>query len=78
MAFLKRRRRNPHSSKNFRYRHDHRPHSPDDNYIKYAVEKPTQKELRWKNLMVTLLSMAYIFVGGGIFVWLEVRVILKR
>ena len=27
-------------------------------------------ERRWKNLVVTLISMAYIFVGGGIFVLL--------
>ena len=75
MALPKRRRNQPNKTKPWLAynKNDHRPKSPDDPYIKYAIDQPTQKELRWKNFLVTFISMAYIFIGGGIFVWLEVK-----
>ena len=75
MALPKRRRNQPKKTKPWLSynKNDHRPKSPDDPYIKYAIDQPTQKELRWKNFWVVFISMAYIFIGGAIFVWLEVK-----
>ena len=48
-----------------------RPGTPDDQLIKYAIDKPTSREQQSKNIFILFISLSYIFVGGGIFVALE-------
>ena len=48
-----------------------RPVTPDDPRVKYAVDKPTEKERFRKQLLLTFLYSFYIFCGGAVFMALE-------
>ena len=38
-----------------------RPPSPDDQLIKYAVEKPTKRQQLSKNIIILIISFVYVF-----------------
>ena len=38
-----------------------RPPSPDDQLIKYAIEKPTKRQQLSKNIIILIMSFVYVF-----------------
>ena len=48
-----------------------RPVTPEDRRVKYAVDKPTERERLKKNIFLTFWYAVYIFCGGVIFMVLE-------
>lgn len=48
-----------------------RPVTPEDPRVKYAVDKPTERERIKKNLFLSLWYAVYIFCGGLVFMALE-------